>query len=520
MIITGQGRLRRVWLVVYERLARILIGHLLRRDADATAYVRGSLGARAPEPGLSDIDLVVLARGVPGRLGEHRSRLDRRWRRLCRLAPPLEGLISIAITEEASLRETVHSTALTYGLGSGNGTPKAFYFGPAKPPDDVLGLSYRPGLYRAMGDWRLLSGRERRPHVPPRTAQDERIAGWMEVQQTWRYVFKAGMSDLDDRYRGYLLPKLTADLARIWLWLVHQQPAEHRIDALDRAARLAPDQAESLRRAGRLIRAPEPTSACSFGEMLPLAARLTARIADKLSADLDAAGWTDVKLRGADPTGLDRNLIPLADWRAVVVGQAGAAIRIAPGDPTEPKALAAALTQTGPYAALRMGDLLVLPSPWTRGILRAAQFPGTDPVTFALLEGSSRARFPDVAGWSTHDWARRAVSEHAAFLRTLEACGRTDGQALSMLLTATRAALFLDGVESGEPELAVSVAAAVAQLGERLPAGSAVAQEALGAYSGWVVDRRPPEPRTVTGLKDLLDSLPAYSRSEMPVAAR
>ena len=40
----------------------------------------------------------------------------------------------------------------------------------------------------------------------------------------------------------------------------------------------------------------------------------------------------------------------------------------------------------------------------------------TDPVSFAVLTGSSLAVFPRVRGWCASDWARRAVAKRRAWL--------------------------------------------------------------------------------------------------------
>ena len=141
------------------------------------------------------------------------------------------------------------------------------------------------------------------------------------------------------------------------------------------------------------------------------------------AADLAAADAVEVRLIGGESSDLvvagdaplDR-LLPLSDWLSVALGAMPDPSFAVSGDPSDADAVRAAITDRGPYRGLHGSGLLVLPSDWGRGIFRAAQFSGTDPVSFALLNGAEEARFPDVPGWSAPDWARRGVAEHAAWL--------------------------------------------------------------------------------------------------------
>src|SRR5205085_9213161 len=110
---------------------------------------------------------------------------------------------------------------------------------------------------------------------------------------------------------------------------------------------------------------------------------------------------------------------PLADWRTVVWPSIPYETFVpVAGDPTEPDVVREAIApEIGLFRALRLGPLLVLPT-LTRGALRAVQCPLTDPVSFALLDGRETAAFPAAPGWSAHDWARRAVDEHRAWLES------------------------------------------------------------------------------------------------------
>jgi hypothetical protein len=157
--------------------------------------------------------------------------------------------------------------------------------------------------------------------------------------------------------------------------------------------------------------------------------------------------------------------------------------------------------------------LLALPvrPPW-RGRLRAVQCPATDPFSFALARGEASAPFPAVDGWSADHVARRAVTEHRARLAVEPRTDRTStaGLALGALLTAARAAQFLESVQAGEPRLAVTVTESSRRLAERSPSARTVTEEAMGAYRRLVREWKPPSSRTIAGLRELVRGLPAY----------
>jgi hypothetical protein len=142
---------------------------------------------------------------------------------------------------------------------------------------------------------------------------------------------------------------------------------------------------------------------------------------------------------------------------------------------------------------------MVFPAcPLWRSRLRAVQCRATDPVSFALVEGGSVAAFPNVRGWSAEDTARRAVAEHRAWLRS------ESEPELDMLLTAARAALFLESVEAGSPELPLTLAETARQL------SSSVAEESLGRYRELALEDTEPPAGTVAAMRKLVLALPAY----------
>jgi hypothetical protein len=212
------------------------------------------------------------------------------------------------------------------------------------------------------------------------------------------------------------------------------------------------------------------------------------------------AGTTEVRLVGSDPPPAPP---PLCDWRALVwAAQPADALAPLPGDPRNLDALGVAVMAhpDGTYPALRTDGLLVLPADtYWRGRMRAVQCELTDPVSFALLDRRPQARFPNVAGWSAHDWARRAVAERRAAV----AAATEPARELRALLSTVRAVLFLESLLAGEPELAVTVEAAVAQLARREP----VAEEALHHYREYALRRTKPPPNVVAALRDVVMGL-------------
>ena len=133
--------------------------------------------------------------------------------------------------------------------------------------------------------------------------------------------------------------------------------------------------------------------------------------------------------------------------------------------------------------------------------MRAVQCELTDPVSFALLAGGDVARFPNVGGWSAQDAARRAVAEQRAAV----AAATEPARELAALLTLARAALFLESLRDGEPELAVTVAAAAERLAPRVP----VADEALAHYREFALHRVEPPPAVAAALREAVLDLEA-----------
>jgi hypothetical protein len=269
-------------------------------------------------------------------------------------------------------------------------------------------------------------------------------------------------------------------------------------------------------------------------------------VARRLREELDGTGETRVRLiggaeprlvlpgvEGCSPNAGDHEpaeLLPLVDWRALVVpslpDEACRLVSGNAGDPDDLRRLANA-GRSGSYPVLKADGLLVLPALgiWDRAFLRAVECQPTDPVSFALVEGGGIARFPNVRGWCAEDWARRAAAEHRAWLgqRSGDSSRRSEWpevgaaepslRAVARLLTAARAGLFLESIETGDPELLLTAAAVVDRLSEGRAGARTVAESALEAYRAGLADRVPPSADTVAPLRNLVAALPAYAPS-------
>jgi hypothetical protein len=143
--------------------------------------------------------------------------------------------------------------------------------------------------------------------------------------------------------------------------------------------------------------------------------------------------------------------------------------------------------------------------------MRAVHCPVSDPVSFALLEGAPVARFARVSGWSAEHTAQRAVDEHRAWLAGRAEAGAGDGRELGRLLTAARAALFLQSLRDGEPELALTAAEAARKLAARDEGARGTVEEAFGRYAEFARSRVAPPATIVAATRRLMLALPAYA---------
>jgi hypothetical protein len=449
VLATGRGPGRALWTAAGKGLARVAGSRAAAGVPGASVYTRGGLGRGDFVPGLSDVDVIVVTPDGAGR-GTEAERVRARWRRAEARHPSVYAIFGEPrIHDEAELADLVAASAYTYGLG--DGADRAA-FSPDPSLRDRLRLLDKPGLVGATDDWVLLSGPDRRPSPPPRTAQEERIAAWLELAFYWRHAVPACLRA--GPRTPLLCVKLVAEPARILLRLTAGARLASRSEVLRRALEAFPDEAPAFRLALETEQALPRRAPAPLAESVAALARLSRRIAEIVSRDAFAAGGDLVQLDGA---GADPGAIPLCDWRAVVSPtHRSETVRAGDGSPGDLASLrAAALRQDGgAYTALREGALLVLPSPVReRNRLRAVQCAASDPVTFALLEGRRQAIFPRAEGWSIEHVARRAVAEHRARLATPLPDAVT-------VLGAARAALLWESVRRGAPTLAVTAAAA------------------------------------------------------------
>ena len=512
MLRTARSPLRPLWSLVYGALARAVAVGLGRGETSA-AYMRAGFGDFVY--GLSDLDMAIV---VPDRAA--RRRVMERWNRACGSLPWLREIFDVAVYADSVLEDAAAASTFTYDLE--RPAPRAAYFGLA-PIHDESSLRERPRVNGPLRDWRLLRGVDRLPALTDQSAQERRIAAWLELQTWWRYAFEA-CTDPTGLRKPYLCMKLVAEPARIWLWLVHRERIERRDDVLRRALDVLTEEEQAIRAALALSKELPGRPAAPLAEFLPPFVRLTARIAERLAEEVAEAGTTEVGLLGGDTMQM-----PLADWRAVVRPSIPEET-LAPiaGDPADPGVLATTQKSVeGPYPVLQWDGVLVLPA--TRGLaaLRAVQCRLTDPVSFALLAGSPAAAFPNVPGWSARDWGRRAVAEHGAWLAdrresaelTIREWPDPDARraapavrALGRLFTAARAGLFLESVEGGHPELAVTARAAAGLVG-----AEAEYEEYQVARAGGAA----PSKRTLAAVRARVLRLPAYARGvpELETAA-
>lgn len=519
---TARTPLGRLSALAYRATARAVTAYLTWGDREAAVYVRGGVATGDFLPGVSDVDTTIVFAWDPA-AAEARAR--RRWRRLIRAVPATELLVETPMVfEGAALDELAGASALTLGLDRpGEPVPaRAGYFGTHASIEWQRTLE-RPGLYGLGTDWRRLAGPEWRPRLPARDLQAQRIAAWLELLFWWRWAFPACVDPSGPRTASLCL-KLVAEPTRVWLWLAHGERHLGRVDVLRAGLRRMPEEEPALRRAlalhKTLVDSPDPPLA----DALQALTRISARIAERLCAQLQDEDATDVLLTTDSPElmpgGGQSRPLPLADWRALVCPLlAEEAFVPLPGDPSDPATLAAAARlNSGPYPALRTDGLMVFPAaPWWRTRLRAVQCPVTDPVSFALADGNRAARFPGVRGWSAEDVACRAVAEHRAWLADEPApwmgdrSARGNGHALGMLFTAARAALLHESIRTDCPQLALGVAETARQVALRSPYARGVVEEALGRYGEFARDGCQPPTEVVGAMRGMVLGLPPYA---------
>jgi predicted nucleotidyltransferase len=515
MLRTQRTPLRLAWRLAYLGVARGVVAYLRRGHPESSAYLSGSLASGDPLYGVSDIDIaVVLPDGVASSAA--RDAVVGRWERLRRAMPTMgELLVHVADFDQREVEMVAAAPVLTQGL-KGPEDGGGVYAG--RYGLHAISLAQRPGPYGPFAGWRLLSGRARLPAEAGWDRQALRIAAWLELQAWWSYVFAICVDPRGPR-APYLCLKMVSEPLRILVFLATGERWFERMPGLRRAAEVFPEHGEAIDWAlalgGRLHRSPDPPLAEAVAYLIDL----SAAIARRLGSELAGASDREVRLvwGSADELALEggarqavqpllgtsSTLMPLVDWRALVrPGTPDEAFALARADPRDPAVLAAAAvaSRRGPRLAMRTEDLLIVPDEqFRRARLRAVQCALTDPVSLALATGQRTARFPEAAGWSAGDWARRSVDEHRAWLAP--DASHSPGATLGLLLSAARAALLLESLDCDAPELALTAATVSRRLAERDTGSADAAEEALHAYGRWRGGGPEPRPELVAGLR-------------------
>lgn len=547
MLRTANTPLRAVWALAYWSVIRAAVAWVRRQYREASIYVKGSFASREEVYGISDVDLVVVlpTDGTPK--GSAQLSARKSWKELCRRFPLFGFVIQHSwFYEEDDLRESLSASCLTYGFASNNyGTAddRAAFLGP-HPLHDHMSLQTHPSLYGACDEWRHVAGTDRLPRVGPRDPQSRRLAAWLHLQHWWRYAFLACAEPTRD-YVPLLCVKLIAEPVRLYLWVNGGERVATREAALRRGLSELPDEREALELGLNLLNTLHRSPDAPLQAVIAALIRHTARLAQHMSAAADAAGSVDVRLVGGEellvtPKVGNRmhelrarreaaELLPLADWRA----------RAVPAVPDEvlmliqPNALDAAFLGATAHAdygdaipACRYNSMLLLPTTdFERGMLRAVQCQPTDPVSIALADGRTVAPFPELAGWSALHCARRAVAEHRAWLAADAWVYPTHGwvgvqsapndakmRTLGLLFTAARAALFLESIVEGDPELAVTVAGVADCLVARDSSCSDIVHSALHEFRASRAGDST-DPNQVAAMLDVVRNLSAYAGS-------
>jgi hypothetical protein len=446
-------------------------------------------------PGLSDVDLTVLAADDAAA-----GRIRARWRAMRDKLEPVGRVVEChhVVTPEDVAAACRH-TVLTHGLDR------------AQRP--ATRMQERPVVGDQLGDWRLIAGPDLLPRVSSGWIEIRRPAvAWLNLQYSWRHAFVVASAPRVP-WLALSCVKLVAEPAGTALWLADGRRRGHRAEVLAEALDAFPEERDGIAAAldqwRVLPRSPEP----DIDLMLSALAGISRRIAAEIIRRAALNPGTAVDLVGADTAGRRREL-PLVDWRARVLGVRPDPVFVpVEGDIADRRRLLAAVADARPgvYPAVRERDLLVMPTADAAAArLRGIECPPTDPVSFALAEGRAQALFPDLPGWAARDCALRAVAEHARLLRVPGTYEDENGEGFARLFAAARAALFLESVEQGDPELVLTAAAASERLRDRAPADASVVDEACAGYLEGRESGRPAPPGLAERFRGLVRALPAF----------
>jgi hypothetical protein len=533
-----------MWALAYAFVAQAFGLWLRRGDRGVTVYATRGLGARSVVYGISDIDLAVIAAGDARHPGRARQRVERRYESLRRLLPWLcNSILDVPmVLERDELVQASGAPMAMYGFigNSGLSEPAAVYFG-ARAHRHRIRLHERAGLLGPTTGWQRLSGPDVSLPQPRRDRSQLRVAAWLELQWWWRFFFEA-CGQPPSANLPFLCVKIVAEPARIWLALARGEYPSSRREVLERVLSVLPEEEVGVSRALWLEAALPHEPAPPVAEFLRYLVRFSCRIAAVLIDEVAASGTSAVRLDWDphDELALDANagsrledlggdrqslqILPLVDWRALTRAAtrwSGGILSEPPDesiaavslDPCECSELmsAARAGNKGPYPALRTGDLLVLAGArWPRTQLRAVHCPLTDPVSFALMADRSSAQYPRVSGWSAVDTARRAVCEHRAWLAHPDVLSE-NGEAVSMLISAARAALFEESIVEGSPELPLTAAATLRRMRARNPDLACTFDEVEASYFAWRRDGTVPGGALIVAAREAVCRMRSYA---------
>jgi hypothetical protein len=533
MLRTAEGRFRVVWRALYAALISGTAGALRAASAEAV-YVRGSFARGEPIYGLSDVDLIAIVGGDRADARRLRSAVRRFYERV----PTARHVVDVTVLAADELAEMCFSPFVTHAWDPQRRTarPRARFYGDHSHRERFgprADTSLR--LYGPLRRWQLVAGRDV-AGVPDSPDAYRWLWSWLDLQFFWKHAFRT-CANPSSPQAAYFCTKMVAEPARMWLWLSRgAQPTNRSTEVLEEALRLMPEEERVLQLALSLRRSLPSSVDPPLDAALAWLWRMSARFGDRLAAEVRSAGATTVRLVGGGdelvpaPRGTDAMVsllgreaaptpMPLLDWRALVVPNLpDEAFVVLRGDPADPRRVAAAaLADAGSlHPALRGDNLLLLPSarqgvhPLATATFRAIQCPATDPVSFALLAGRRAAEFPNLPGWNAGECAERAVLEHAAWLEREQSREPSRQRQLGMVLSAARAALFSESFASGQPELALTVAATVERLGACDEGARHVAEAALDHYQRSRATGEEPPARVVSALGDAVRALPSY----------
>jgi hypothetical protein len=478
----GRGPLGALWPLVYATFERAVPVFLLW-GRDGSAYVSGGTARDQPLWGISDIDLYCVVPPDAAGRGVAREAVLERWRRLRRVLPFIDAVVGVWVYEDLDLSEA-GEPYLTFGLDAAPDAPRPsralFYDG--RPGAGYIGLRIRPGLFGSFARSRLIHGEERLPREPVQDDARRRIAAWSELQWFWSFAFERCL-DPTHPSTTYLAAKLIIEPIRILLWISNGMRVLRRPEVISIALERYPQHRQALLLARELMAHPlgpgdrghEDDHRRALSDAFPHLVALSREVAARIDAGMDGErtpvrllGVDDAPLRepgGAEP-GASPGARPMCDWRVLCMQRWPDAGLALVNDAVTPDSIAT-LMATPSHArqpVLRAGgDLLVMPeSPST---IRCIASPFSDPVSTALVAGSSTARFAPAPGFAATDWARRGIAEREAQIATTDR-GPTPRR-IGLLLASARAGLFADSLADGEPVLPLTAAASARRLAER-----------------------------------------------------